>query len=251
MAVVAAPAAAEESDTTRRQPVRVAYANVRGGVLCLGDPGGRHVRLLAEGLEAVGAAGRALDLGAVPPDARPGDDDYDDDHDDALEDGDQADGGSDGWSDDDSGPSSGPGSDGVPRGRVTWGDLAALEIDAPTTRWRYPGVLSTVLAALVGNIGIEWYPEGAGLDVEITTASGVGIVPCDGFAGRGYWSPHARAVEALLRLLVSDRGARAWLETPGDLLGLVASVARSGPTDEALTVELRTLLAPGPVTRRS
>ena len=246
--------------------MRVAYANVRGGVLCLGDPGGRHVRLLVGGIQAVGVVVGATDdadLGSARYDARPGDDDaygvpatdgdgYDDRFEDDADADDEDDDGPDdvayGSSDDDR-PADGP-EDDVPRDLVAWADLAALEIDAPTTRWRYPGVLSTVVAALVGTVGIEWYPEGAGLDVEITTASGVGIVPCDGFAGRGYWTPHARAVQTLLRLLVSDRRARAWLETPGDLLGLVASVARSGPTDEALAVELRVLLEPGPVTRR-
>lgn len=210
--------------------MRVAYANVRGGVLCLGDPGGRHVRLLVDGIQEITGLG---------------DDDaerFADRDDDAHEDADAY-----GANRDDDADSPGDGrADGVPRGLLRWGDLAALEIDAPTTRWRYPGVLSTVVAAVVGNIGIEWYPEGAAFDVEITTASGVGIVACDGFAGRGYWAPHARAVEALLRLLVSERAPRAWLDTPGDLLGVVASVARSGPTDEALADELRVLLEAGP-----
>jgi hypothetical protein len=215
------------SEEMRSRSVRVAFANVRGGVLCLGDPGGRHVRLSVDGLCASPAAGAAdddldsddeLDVDGIDGDAGADEDDTDEDDAD----------------------------DGVPRGLLRWGDLAALEIDAPTTRWRYPGVLSTVVAAVVGNIGIEWYPEGAAFDVEITTASGVGIVACDGFAGRGYWAPHARAVEALLRLLVSERAPRAWLDTPGDLLGVVASVARSGPTDEALADELRVLLEAGP-----
>lgn len=225
--------------------MRVAFANVRGGVLCLGDPGGRHVRLSVDGLYASPGAGAAAD--DIESDDELDDDDIDDDDiddDDHFDDdrfGDQGDA-----SDGDAGADEDVPADGVPRGLLRWGDLAALEIDAPTTRWRYPGVLSTVVAAVVGNIGIEWYPEGAAFDVEITTASGVGIVACDGFAGRGYWAPHARAVEALLRLLVSERAPRAWLDTPGDLLGVVASVARSGPTDEALADELRVLLEAGP-----
>jgi hypothetical protein len=221
----------------RSRSVRVAFANVRGGMLCLGDPGGRHVRLSVDGLDASPGAGAAAD--DIDSDGDDGDDgdgiDHDHDHfDDDLGDRDDA-------SDGDAGADEDAPVDGVPRGLLRWGDLAALEIDAPTTRWRYPGVLSTVVAAVVGNIGIEWYPEGAAFDVEITTASGVGIV-----AGRGYWAPHARAVEALLRLLVSERAPRAWLDTPGDLLGVVASVARSGPTDEALADELRVLLEAGP-----
>lgn len=231
--------------------MRVAYANVRGGVLCLGDPGGRHVRLLADGLHAFpgtrtarGQDGGSADDDLDDPDPDPEDPGWDWDPGDDVEDG-ADDPGSSGAAPGD-GEQGDESDDGVPRGLVPWGDLAALEIDAPTTRWRYPGVLSTVVAAVVGNIGIEWYPEGAAFDVEITTSSGVGIVACDGFAGRGYWAPHARAVEALLRLLVSERAPRAWLDTPGDLLGVVASVARSGPTDEALAVELRVLLEAGP-----
>ena len=220
--------------------MRVAFANVRGGMLCLGDPGGRHVRLSVDGLCASPGAGASAD------DIDSDDDLDDDDHfgDDDFGDRDDASDRDAGADEDDTDEDDAD--DGVPRGLVPWGDLAALEIDAPTTRWRYPGVLSTVVAAVVGNIGIEWYPEGAAFDVEITTASGVGIVACDGFAGRGYWAPHARAVEALLRLLVSERAPRAWLDTPGDLLGVVASVARSGPTDEALADELRVLLEAGP-----
>lgn len=225
--------------------MRVAFANVRGGVLCLGDPGGRHVSLSVDGLCASPAAGAAaddldsedeLDVDGIDGDRF--------DRDDHFGDRDGASDGDAGADEDDTDEDDAD--DGVPRGLLRWGDLAALEIDAPTTRWRYPGVLSTVVAAVVGNIGIEWYPEGAAFDVEITTASGVGIVACDGFAGRGYWAPHARAVEALLRLLVSERAPRAWLDTPGDLLGVVASVARSGPTDEALADELRVLLEAGP-----
>lgn len=228
--------------------MRVAFANVRGGVLCLGDPGGRHVRLSVDGLDASPGAVAAAD--DVDSDDELDDDGIDGIDGDDLDDGDHF--GDDGSGDQDDAPDGDAGADeddahdGVPRGLVRWGDLAALEIDAPTTRWRYPGVLSTVVAAVVGNIGIEWYPEGASFDVEITTASGVGIVACDGFAGRGYWAPHARAVEALLRLLVSERAPRTWLDTPGDLLGVVASVARSGPTDEALADELRVLLEAGP-----
>ncbi|MBF0722940.1 hypothetical protein [Sanguibacter inulinus] len=226
--------------------MRVAYANVRGGVLCLGDPGGRHVRLLADGIQAISGQGdddaeRSADR---DDDAHEDADAYGADRDDGYDYDERSDDGYD--LDAADSPGDGRAHDGVPRGLVRWGDLAALEIDAPTTRWRYPGVLSTVVAAVVGNIGIEWYPEGAAFDVEITTASGVGIVACDGFAGRGYWAPHARAVEALLRLLVSERAPRAWLDTPGDLLGVVASVARSGPTDEALADELRVLLEAGP-----
>ncbi len=229
--------------------MRVAFANVRGGVLCLGDPGGRHVRLSVDGLCASPAAGAAdddldsddeLDVDGIDGDHFDRDDHFDDD----FGDRDGASDGDAGADEDDTDEDDAD--DGVPRGLLRWGDLAALEIDAPTTRWRYPGVLSTVVAAVVGNIGIEWYPEGAAFDVEITTASGVGIVACDGFAGRGYWAPHARAVQALLRLLVSERAPRAWLDTPGDLLGVVASVARSGPTDEALADELRVLLEAGP-----
>lgn len=227
--------------------MRVAFANVRGGMLCLGDPGGRHVRLSVDGLYASPGAGAAADDIDSDDELDDDDDDLDDgDHfdDDDRGDRDDASDGDAGADEDDADEDDAD--DGVPRGLVRWGDLAALEIDAPTTRWRYPGVLSTVVAAVVGNIGIEWYPEGAAFDVEITTASGVGIVACDGFAGRGYWAPHARAVEALLRLLVSERAPRAWLDTPGDLLGVVASVARSGPTDEALADELRVLLEAGP-----
>ncbi|WPF81707.1 hypothetical protein SANBI_003020 [Sanguibacter sp. 4.1] len=225
----------------------MAFANVRGGMLCLGDPGGRHVRLSVDGLYASPGAGAAADDIDSDDELDDDDDDLDDgDHfdDDDRGDRDDASDGDAGADEDDADEDDAD--DGVPRGLVRWGDLAALEIDAPTTRWRYPGVLSTVVAAVVGNIGIEWYPEGAAFDVEITTASGVGIVACDGFAGRGYWAPHARAVEALLRLLVSERAPRAWLDTPGDLLGVVASVARSGPTDEALADELRVLLEAGP-----
>ena len=229
--------------------MRVAFANVRGGVLCLGDPGGRHVRLSVDGLDASPGAGAAaddidsddeLDVDGIDGDHFDRDDHFDDD----FGDRDGASDGDAGADEDDTDEDDAD--DGFPRGLLRWGDLAALEIDAPTTRWRYPGVLSTVVAAVVGNIGIEWYPEGAAFDVEITTASGVGIVACDGFAGRGYWAPHARAVQALLRLLVSERAPRAWLDTPGDLLGVVASVARSGPTDEALADELRVLLEAGP-----
>lgn len=228
--------------------MRVAFANVRGGMLCLGDPGGRHVRLSVDGLYASPGAVAAAD--DVDSDDELDDDGIDgidgDDLDDGDHFGDDDFGGRDDAPDGDAAADEDDAHDGVPRGLVRWGHLAALEIDAPTTRWRYPGVLSTVVAAVVGNIGIEWYPEGAAFDVEITTAAGVGIVACDGFAGRGYWAPHARAVEALLRLLVSERAPRAWLDTPGDLLGVVASVARSGPTDEALADELRVLLEAGP-----
>ena len=229
--------------------MRVAFANVRGGVLCLGDPGGRHVRLSVDGLDASpGAVAAADDVDSedeLEVDGIDGDHfDRDDHFDDDFGDRDGASDGDAGADEDDTDEDDAD--DGFPRGLLRWGDLAALEIDAPTTRWRYPGVLSTVVAAVVGNIGIEWYPEGAAFDVEITTASGVGIVACDGFAGRGYWAPHARAVQALLRLLVSERAPRAWLDTPGDLLGVVASVARSGPTDEALADELRVLLEAGP-----
>lgn len=193
--------------------MRVAHANVRDGVLCLGDPGGLHVRLLPDGVHVPAWTGTDDELDGEPRDEP----------------------------DDDADP------DGAGQGRpapsrwvrTAWRDLAALEVDAPLTRWRYPGVLSTVVAALVGNLGIEWYPEGAGFDVEVTTASGVQVVRCDGFAGRGYWEPHARVVEALLRVLVSEPAARGWLSTPGDLLVVLGHLARRGPSSDALADEVR------------
>lgn len=250
--------------------MRLAHANVRNGVLCLGDPAGRHVRLLPDGVHT--SPGPARGDGA--PGDSPGDrdDDYDEaggydepgDYDEAggpdelggydeVDDYDVYDAGPDGSrydEDDDEPDDGGAAGTGGPQGSWTvtaWGDLAALEVDAPVTRWRYPGVLSTVVAAVLGNLGVDTYAEAPTFDVEVTTAGGVEIVRCDGFAGRGYWEPHARAVEALLRVLVSEPAARAWLSTPGDLLAVVSTLARRGPTDDALADEVRSaLLLSGP-----
>lgn len=222
--------------------MRLAHANVRGGVLCLGDPGGLHVRLRPDGVHTPGW--KATEDGVGDEDEQ----DYDD--------------GDDDWDDpeDPEGPDD-PGDLGDPADHqpalaspwvvTAWRDLAAVEVDAPLTRWRYPGVLSTVVAAVVGTVGIEWYPEGAAFDVEVTTAGGVEVVRCDGFAGRGYWEPHARVVEALLRVLVSEPGTRAWLSTPGDLLGVLSTLARRGPSADALADEVRSaLLHAAPETSR-
>lgn len=244
---------ARRSGTMRGNDVRVAYANVRAGVLCLGDPGGRHVRVLADGLDVVGRVTSARDgAGHGEDSGADGDQGYDEDdagydEDDAYEDA-EHDGAAEYDEERDDEPDDedpGEGSGGI----VAWADLLALEADAPSTRWRYPGVLSTVLAAVVGTIGIDGHTDGAELDVEITTWEGVEVVRCDGFAGRGYWAPHLQAVQVLLRLLVGDRTTRPWLEAPAELLGVVASIARGGPTDEALADELRAALRPGPPVR--
>lgn len=234
--------------------MRLAHANVRGGVLCLGDPGGLHVRLRPDGVHTPGWT--ATEDGAGDED---GDDAEDQDYDDQHEDD---------WDDpDDSGSCDDPGASGDPDAPedpgaqrpalaspwvvTAWRDLAAVEVDAPLTRWRYPGVLSTVVAAVVGTVGIEWYPEGAAFDVEVTTAGGVEVVRCDGFAGRGYWEPHARVVEALLRVLVSEPSTRGWLSTPGDLLAVLSTLARRGPSADALADEVRSaLLHAAPETSR-
>ena len=217
--------------------LRLAHANVRDGVLCLGDPGGLHVRLLPDGLHV--PAWTETDAGPDHPLAG-GEGDLDDGG------GPDHEGYPDDDPDDDDPDEPGEGRLAPSAWVVTaWRDLAALEIDAPLTRWRYPGVLSTVVAALVGNLGIEWYPEGAGFDVEVTTASGVQVVRCDGFAGRGYWEPHARVVEALLRVLVSVPATRAWLSAPGDLLGVLGHLARRGPSADALADEVRAALLRG------
>jgi hypothetical protein len=227
--------------------VRLAHANVRDGVLCLGDPGGLHVRLVPDGVHVpvwtetdadpdhplASAEGDLDDEGGRDDPGYPDDEVLDDEPD-----------------DDDLGDALDDDPDDAGEGRLArspwvvtaWRDVAALEIDAPLTRWRYPGVLSTVVAALVGNLGIEWYPEGAGLDVELTTASGVQVVRCDGFAGRGYWEPHARVVEALLRVLVSVPATRTWLSAPGGLLGVLGHLARRGPSADALADEVRAAL---------
>lgn len=227
--------------------MRLAHANVRGGVLCLGDPGGLHVRLRPDGVHTPGwtAADEAVGDEA--------DQDYGD------QDGDDEDDGDDDWDDpDDPGASGDPDAPDAQQTAVAspwvvtaWRDLAAVEVDAPLTRWRYPGVLSTVVAAVVGTVGIEWYPEGAAFDVEVTTAGGVEVVRCDGFAGRGYWEPHARVVEALLRVLVSEPSTRGWLSTPGDLLAVLSTLARRGPSADALADEVRSaLLHAAPETSR-
>lgn len=202
--------------------MRLAHANVRGGVLCLGDPGGLHVRLRPDGVHTPGWEATEDGVG----DEDDGDDDWDD------PDGD----------DDPDDPDAQQPALASPWVVTAWRDLAAVEVDAPLTRWRYPGVLSTVVAAVVGTVGIEWYPEGAAFDVEVTTAGGVEVVRCDGFAGRGYWEPHARVVEALLRVLVSEPSTRGWLSTPGDLLAVLSTLARRGPSADALADEVRSAL---------
>lgn len=108
-----------------------------------------------------------------------------------------------------------------------WEEIEAVNVDMPTTRFRFPGVLAGIASAILVAL-IQENPN-LGPDagrVTIRTADTEAALPLDRHHFGGYWAPTMRATQRMLDQLVGEPASRNLLNHPDDLLGAVAAAAR-------------------------
>jgi hypothetical protein len=117
------------------------------------------------------------------------------------------------------------------RGIVPWSQVDRVLLDLPVTRFRLPGLASTiVLGALtflaLSDLGMD--PDDGTVDVlidgEVTTA------PLSRHHIGGYWAPTVDGAHRLLQHLIDHPEQRSLLARPAPLIDVAARLARSAAT---------------------
>lgn len=112
----------------------------------------------------------------------------------------------------------------------TWAEIDGVTLYVPTTRFRLPGLASTValsvVAALVpGTLDID--PDDAA--VELVVAGESVTLPLSRHHVGGYWAPTVEGAHRLIGDLIRTPEQRALLTQPEHLVDLAAKLARSIP----------------------
>lgn len=114
------------------------------------------------------------------------------------------------------------------RGIVPWIQVERVLIDVPVTRFRLPGLASTiVIGALtflaVSDLGMD--PDDGTVDVQIDGESTT--APLSRHHVGGYWAPTVDSAHRLLQHLIDHPEQRSLLARPESLLDVAARLARS------------------------
>jgi hypothetical protein len=114
------------------------------------------------------------------------------------------------------------------RGIVPWIQVERVLIDVPVTRFRLPGLVSTiVIGALtflaVSDLGMD--PDDGTVDVQIGGESTT--APLSRHHVGGYWAPTVDGAHRLLQHLIDHPEQRSLLARPESLLDVAARLARS------------------------
>lgn len=117
------------------------------------------------------------------------------------------------------------------RGIIPWSQVQRVILDVPTTRFRLPGLLSTlVLGALtflaVSDLGFD--PEDGA--VELLSDGETSIAPLSRHHVGGYWTPTVDGAHRLLQHLIDNPEQRALLARPEQLIDVAARLARHRPS---------------------
>lgn len=117
------------------------------------------------------------------------------------------------------------------RGIVPWTQVERVLLDVPVTRFRLPGLVSTiVIGALtflaLSDLGMD--PDDGTVDVLIDGEST--SAPLSRHHVGGYWAPAVDGAHRLLQHLIDHPEQRTLLARPESLLDVAARLARSGAT---------------------
>lgn len=113
-------------------------------------------------------------------------------------------------------------------GIFVWDDVEHVAIDVPTTRFRLPGLLSTVVLSVVTVLTadtLDLDPDDDG--VELVVAGESVRRPLSRHHVGGYWAPTVRGAHALLAHLIRTPEQRALLARPESVVDVAAKLARA------------------------
>lgn len=112
-------------------------------------------------------------------------------------------------------------------GIVSWSDLEAIVLDVPTTRFRLPGLVSTVvLGALTAVVLADLDADPDDGAVTLTVDGESTTVPLSRHHVGGYWAPTVDGAHRLLGHLIANPEQRALLAHPEPLIDIAAQLAR-------------------------
>jgi hypothetical protein len=113
------------------------------------------------------------------------------------------------------------------RGIVSWADIEAIVMDVPTTRFRLPGLVGTILlgaltAAMLTDPGVD--PDDG--SVTLTVDGELRILPLSRHHVGGYWAPTVTGAHRLIAHLIAHPEQRALLAHPEPLIDVAVQLAR-------------------------
>lgn len=113
------------------------------------------------------------------------------------------------------------------RGIVPWADVDEIVLDVPTTGFRLPGLVGTILlgaltAALLTDPGVD-PDDGA---ATMTVGGETRTVPLSRHHVGGYWAPTVTGAHRLIAHLIAHPEQRALLAHPAPLIDVAAQLAR-------------------------
>lgn len=113
------------------------------------------------------------------------------------------------------------------RGILSWDGIEAIVLDVPTTRFRLPGLVSTVvLGALTAVVLADLDADPDDGAVTLTVDGESTTVPLSRHHVGGYWAPTVDGAHRLLRHLIANPEQRALLAHPEPLIDIAAHLAR-------------------------
>ncbi|WP_091232976.1 hypothetical protein [Microbacterium sp. 3J1] len=117
------------------------------------------------------------------------------------------------------------------RGIIPWTQVQRVVLDVPTTRFRLPGLLSTlVLGALtflaLSDLGVD--PDDGAVDMLVDGQSTT--APLSRHHVGGYWAPTVDGAHRLLQHLIDNPEQRSLLSHPEQLIDVAARLARNATT---------------------
>jgi hypothetical protein len=113
------------------------------------------------------------------------------------------------------------------RGIVPWSSVESILLDVPTTRFRLPGLVGTIVlgaltAVALSDLGVD-PDDGA---VTLTVDGESTTVPLSRHHVGGYWEPTVMGAHRLLAHLIENPEQRALLAHPEPLIDIAAQLAR-------------------------
>lgn len=114
------------------------------------------------------------------------------------------------------------------RGILSWESIDEIALDVPTTRFRLPGLVGTIVlgaltAVALSDLGVD-PDDGA---VTLTIDGERMTVPLSRHHVGGYWAPTVDGAHSLLAHLIENPAQRALLAHPEPLIDVAAQLARA------------------------
>lgn len=113
-------------------------------------------------------------------------------------------------------------------GIFLWDDIERVVMDVPTTKFRLPGLVSTLALSVVTVLTadtLDLDPDDGG--VELVIAGETVRRPLSRHHVGGYWAPTVRGAHALLAHLIGTPEQRALLSRPESVIDVAAKLARA------------------------